>query len=48
MAQYLQNPSNKFNLKNNWWLKSLAKYANPLPISSQLAESIKKRQANVG
>ena len=34
-ARYLQNPGNKFDLKNNWWLNSMTKYENPLQFSSQ-------------
>ena len=32
-ARDLRNPRNKFDLKNNWWLNSMTKYANPLQVS---------------
>ena len=38
-AGYLQNPKNKFDFNNNWWLNSMAKYGTPLQMSSQSDES---------
>ncbi len=38
-ARYLQNPKNKFDLKNNWWLNSMTKYATRFQISSRSDEN---------
>ena len=39
-ARFLQKLQNKFDLKNNWWLNSMTKYATPLQISSEWDENL--------